>query len=111
MFLKVEESNQAKLQLVKKSQENHRSWKVSINPSISIKNACLVYALKFNLLSISQLCHQGSKVTFNSTQCGVSNLKTENITLPRSRLGNVYAINLNHINSKNLRYFKSINSD
>ena len=46
------------------------------NPSITtISNVHLVEGLKHNLLSISQLCDKGYKVTFTNTCCIIENTK------------------------------------
>jgi len=40
-----------------------------MKPFISINNFLLVEGFKHNLLSISQLCNNGSRVLFNKDQC------------------------------------------
>jgi len=43
--------------------------KIGKDPSNSLENVYLVEGLKFNLLSISQLCDKGNNVIFNSSHC------------------------------------------
>ena len=73
-----------------------------------IKSDYFVNVHRFNFLSISQLCNKENKVAFNSTQCHVSSLKISRIILSGLRIGNVYAINLDHDDSKNLACFEVV---
>jgi len=57
-----------------------------------VENLCLVEGLKHNLLSISQLCDKGHRVTFKSSKCKVYDLKSNEIVFSRNRHGNVYVI-------------------
>ena len=63
--------------------------------------------LKFNVLSISQLCDKGNNVVFNSSQCIIQNVHDDNITVYEPRIDNVYAINLHNISSNKLSCFKA----
>ena len=47
------------------------SGKVGKNPSSCIDEVMLVEGLAYNLLSISQLCDKGHKVTFDSQACNI----------------------------------------
>ena len=49
------------------------------NSHTQIKNLLLVENLKFNLLSISQLCDKGYKVSFEAHACHVINSITNQI--------------------------------
>ena len=81
--------------------------KIGKDPSNSIDNVYLVDGLKFNLLSISQLCDKGNLVTFASTHCIIKDKKSEKITLYGPRIDNVYAIDIDNIPSHNLSCFKA----
>ena len=41
--------------------------------STLIENMCLVENLKYNLLSINQLCDKGYRVTFDKSKCVIEN--------------------------------------
>ncbi|WVY94278.1 hypothetical protein V8G54_033366 [Vigna mungo] len=51
--------------------------KIKTTSSYEIKNVLLVEALKHNLLSISQLCDKGLKITFEPKYCLISDGSTE----------------------------------
>ena len=71
------------------------------NPqSLSIHHVLLVDGLKHNLLSISQLCDIGNKVTFYPKNYFVSSLDEDKIIFSDERVDNVYVINLNKIITK-----------
>ena len=63
--------------------------KIGKDPSNSLENVYLVEGLKFNLLSISQLCDKGNNVIFNSSHCIVQNVHDDNIALYGPRIDNV----------------------
>ena len=42
-----------------------------------IKSVLLVYGLKYNLLSISQLCDKGFKVIFEASHCIIKDIKKD----------------------------------
>ena len=71
--------------------------KIQIAPSIFIENVLLCNRLKHNLLSISQLCDKGFKVTFESSICIVTGLNDDAIRLVGHRIGNVYMIDLDEL--------------
>ena len=74
------------------------------NPqSLSIHHVLFVDGLKHNLLSISQLCDMGNKVTFYPNNCFVSSLD--------KRVKNVYVIDLNKIDNKDVKCLMSISHD
>lgn len=54
--------------------------KVSINPSFCIENVSQVDGLKYNLISISQLCDKGYFVTFTYERCIIRNKKRKQHT-------------------------------
>ena len=60
------------------------------NPqSLSIHHVFLVNGLKHNLLSISQLCDMGNKVTFYPRNCFVSSLDEDKVIFSGERVDNV----------------------
>ena len=81
--------------------------KIGKDPSNSLDNVYLVDGLKFNLLSISELCDKGNNVIFNSSHCIVQNVHDDNTVLYGPRIDNVYAIHLNSISSNKLSCFKA----
>ena len=69
----------------------------------SIENVYLTNSLKYNLLSISLLCH----FWFDESQCDVNNVKPNDIMLHGSRLDNVYPIRLHHVSLMHMSYLKA----
>ncbi|CAH9110852.1 unnamed protein product [Cuscuta epithymum] len=63
---------------------------VSISDSTTIKDVLLVDGLKYNLLSISQLCDDGHKVVFNSNACTFFDRDSNNVLFVANRDGNLY---------------------
>ena len=74
--------------------------KIQITPSTFIDQVLLVDKLKHNLLSISQLCDKGFKVTFESSLCIVSTPLDDSIKFIGHRICNIYMIDLNEITMK-----------
>ena len=62
---------------------------ISNNSHTHIKNVFLVENLKFNLLSISQLCDKGYSVCFESNACHIINSTTNQIIYIGKRHKNV----------------------
>ena len=62
--------------------------KIGKDPLNIINNVYLVDGLKFNLLSISQLCDKENLVPFDSTHCIVQNKKSKKITIYSPRIDN-----------------------
>ena len=60
------------------------------NSSPIIENVLFVEGLKFNLLSISQLCDKGNRVIFEKTHYTIENTKDNKSLFVRYRLENVY---------------------
>ena len=67
------------------------------NSHTQIKNVLLVENLKYNLLSISQLCDKGYKVCFESNACHVINSITNKIIYIGKRHENVYVIHIDEV--------------
>ena len=62
------------------------------NSHTQIKSVLLVENLKYNLLSISQLCDKGYRVCFETNACHVINSNTNQIIYIGKRHANVYVI-------------------
>ena len=67
------------------------------NSHTQIKNVFLVENLKYNLLSISQLCDKGYRVCFESNACHVINSTTNQIIYIGKRHKNVYVIHIDEV--------------
>ena len=63
--------------------------------SFNIKNVLLVEGLKHNLISISQLCDKGFKVTFEPNNCLIYDA-CGSIVLIGKRVNNIYLLDLHH---------------
>ena len=74
------------------------------NPqSLSIHNVLFVDGLKHNLLSIIQLCDVGNKFTVYPKNCFVSSLDVDKVIFSGERVDNVYVIDLNKIDNKDIK--------
>ena len=71
--------------------------KIQITPQTCLENVLYVLGLKHNLISISQLCDKGYKVSFESSSCRVTNPFDTSIVFIGHRQGNIYVIDLNDI--------------
>ena len=79
------------------------------NPqSLTIHHVLFVDGFKHNLLSISQLCDIGNKVIFYPKNCFVSSLDEDKVIFSGERVENVYVIDLNKINNKDVKCLMSI---
>ena len=74
------------------------------NPYTQIKNVLLVENLKFNLLSISQLCDKGYRVNFEAHICYIINSNTNQIIYIEKRHNNVYVIYIGEIMVNSVSY-------
>ena len=61
-----------------------------------IENVLLVYGLKHNLLSISQLCDKGYEVEFDASICKIVDKKSKNVLFIGYRDQNVYLFDIEH---------------
>jgi len=66
----------------------------TIGSNLKIEDVALVDGLKFNLLSVAQLCDKGRKVTFDSGGCIITDCKTNKLILFAPRTNNVYSVNI-----------------
>ena len=64
------------------------------NPSPLIENIFLVDKLKYNLLSISQLCDKGYKINFKMDKCFIIYCSNNNVVYTSNRIANVYIIDI-----------------
>ena len=82
------------------------------NPqSLSIHHVFFVDGLKHNFLSISQLCDMVYKVTFYPKNFFVSSLNEDKVIFSGERVDNVYVIDLNKIDNKDIKCLMSIFHD
>ena len=63
------------------------------NPSPLIENVFLMDKLKYNLLSISQLCDKGYRINFEKDKYFISDY-SNNVIYTRNRIANVYIIDI-----------------
>ena len=68
-------------------------------------------SLKHNLLSINQLCDMGNKITFYPKIYFVSSLDEDKVIFSVERVDNVYVIDLNKIDNKDIKFLMSISHD
>jgi len=66
---------------------------------VIIKDVLLVERLKHNLLSISQPCDKGYKITFEPNLCLITDSKSTETVLVGKRVNNVYMLNVSCITS------------
>jgi len=64
------------------------------NDKVIIKDVLLVEGLKHSLLSISQLCDKGYKITFEPNLCLIIDSKSTETVLVGKRVNNVYMLNV-----------------
>ena len=85
--------------------------KVGKTLSTSIENILLVEGLKYNLLSISQLCDKGNRVIFYSICCFIEDTSDKQVKFITHRVDNIYMINLDDISSNNVQCLMSKKDD
>ena len=83
--------------------------KVGKDPSKIIDNVYLIECLKFNLLSVSQLCNKGNHVIFYKEKCVVKNPNTGDTFITALRHDHVYALNTNQNCSSKFQVIKGYN--
>ena len=66
---------------------------------VIIKDVLLVDGLKHNLLSISQLCDKGYKITFEPNLCLITDSESIETVLVGKRVNNIYMLNVSCITS------------
>ena len=75
--------------------------KIQIIPQTCLENVLYVLGLKHNLISISQLCDRGYKVSFESSLCIITNPFNNDTIFIKNRQENIYMIDLNDITITN----------
>ncbi|XP_070040790.1 uncharacterized protein [Nicotiana tomentosiformis] len=65
----------------------------------SIENVYYVNGLKYNMLSVSQICDKGNKLKFLSNSCTVTNLVTGEVVLVEKRFKYIYVADFQSLNS------------
>ena len=78
--------------------------------STCIQNVLLVDGLKHNLLSVSQLCDKGYKVTFDLNTCLVTKSLDDKVVFKGKRSNNVYTIDLHSLTNQNVKCLVSISN-
>ena len=81
--------------------------KISNTQTLSIHHVLLVNGLKHNLLSISQLCDMGNKVTLYPKNCFVTSLKDDKVVFSGEKVDIVYIIDLNKVDNKDFKCLMS----
>ena len=81
--------------------------KVCIPPYTLTDNVLLIKGLKYNLLSISQLCDNGYNVTFNKDMCIIQNKDCSSL-LSTKRQGNPYKIKLGDLSNQKVSCLLSV---
>ena len=79
--------------------------------SHTINDVFLVDGLKFNLLSVSQLCDSGNKVIFDKDKCTVQDEKTREVVITASRSNNVYSLVTNTSAGETIKSLKALKDD
>ncbi|XP_075111760.1 uncharacterized protein LOC142181948 [Nicotiana tabacum] len=85
--------------------------KVGKSLCLSIENVYYVDGLKYNPLSVSQICDKGNKVEFLSKVCTVTNLLTGKVILVAKRDKNIYVADFESLQAGDMRCLKLVNND
>ncbi|XP_070017628.1 uncharacterized protein [Nicotiana sylvestris] len=88
-----------------------RVEKVGKSLTHSIQNVYYVNGLKYNLLSVSQICDKGNKVEFLSKICTVTDLVIGEIVLVAKRYKNIYVADFESIQSGDLSSLKAVDDE
>ena len=76
--------------------------KVSEDPFCSVDDVLLVEQLKYNLLSITQLCDKGHRVIFEFNKCKIVDILSNKVKFIGQRINDVYIIDLNSSKDANM---------
>ncbi|XP_075082507.1 uncharacterized protein LOC142166857 [Nicotiana tabacum] len=79
--------------------------------SHSIENVYYVNGLKYNLLSVSQICDKGNKVEFMSKVYTVTNIVTGEVVLVAKRYKNIYVVDFESLQNGDLNCLSVIDND
>jgi len=85
--------------------------KVGSDSSHTINDVYLVDGLKFNLLSVSQLCDSGNKVIFDKEKCTVQDAKSGEVVITAPRSNNVYSLFTNKTAGEEIKCLKALKDD
>ena len=72
-----------------------------------INNVLYVDGLQYNLLNISQLCDKGFKIELNKNCCLIAEAMFGEVVHIGKRIGNTYALNIEHTSFNELSYLVS----
>ena len=82
------------------------------NPlTITISNVMLVDGLRHNLLSISQLCDNGYKVTFAKDCCMIAHNEKKDCMFNGVRVDNIYMLYLRDVSLNNAKCLVTVSKD
>ena len=82
------------------------------NPStITISNVMLVEGLRHSLLSISQLCDNGYKVTFAKDCCIIEHNEKKDCMFKGVRVNNIYMLDLREVSLNNAQCLVTLSED
>ena len=84
---------------------------VGKEPFPIIENILLIDGLKYNLLSISQLCYKGKKVIFDKDIFKIESTKDNKILFIGQRVKNVYIFRIDDIDQINGTCLSAINEN
>lgn len=76
--------------------------KISKNLNHAIEDVHYVDGLKYNFLSVSQMCDKENEVKFMPDKCTVTSFRNSETILTTWRSKNMYVIDLGSYNAKNL---------
>ena len=82
-----------------------------IGKDFKFDHMLLVKGLKHNLLSVSQICDNGCRVTFDSTNCIVTKVEDNSTILVGQRVDNIYIIDLESPTNVNFSCLASFDDD
>jgi len=83
--------------------------KIGESLSHSIESVYLVDGLKYNLLSVSQLCDKDNQTVFSPPHCFVVNMNTGDVVLSGKRHKNVYKVCISSLSQNNLTCLSALN--
>ncbi|XP_070020263.1 intracellular protein transport protein USO1-like [Nicotiana sylvestris] len=79
--------------------------------SHSIENVYYVNGLKYNLLSVSQICDKGNKVEFVSKMFTVTNIMTGEVVLVAKRYKNIYVADFESLQNGDLNCLSDVDDN
>ncbi|XP_070049914.1 uncharacterized protein [Nicotiana tomentosiformis] len=85
--------------------------KIGKSLSHSIENVYYVNDLKYNLLSVSQICDKGNKMEFLSKICTITTLVTGEVVSMAKRYKNIYVADFESLQCGDMSCLKAIDDD